>query len=240
MCLLNLHNSMAIDGTTFLEIVRPALKDGDAQSLAALVAARWQVNDLCSLLVSPNVDVRRVAAVVIGLVGDMSSAPCLLQALQDGDEQVNQMAEHGLWSIWFRSGSPHAAKPFREGVAMLGAEAYQRAVECFEEASRIDPNFGEAYNQCAIAHFFLGTWEPAIAACLKTIKCVPSHFGAICGMGHCYTQAGDLNRALECYRRALKINPRMPAITRACQRIEQRMRELNDSSGTYSFGSISV
>ncbi len=54
------------------------------------------------LLGDPDVDVRRVAAFTIGLVGDQSATACLAQALHDVDLQVNQMAEYGLMSIWFR------------------------------------------------------------------------------------------------------------------------------------------
>jgi tetratricopeptide (TPR) repeat protein len=227
---------MSSDGSTFLQAVRPALEKGDARELARVVARGWSAESLCGFLQHPNVDVRRVAAVALGLVGDMKVAPCLALALRDIDEQVTQMAEHGLWSIWFRSGNLKAAKPFREGVTMLGAEAYQKAIECFRDATRIDPDFAEAFNQCAIAHFFLAQWDESIEACRRVIAIVPAHFGAICGMGHCYTQLGDLQRALECYRKALKIHPRMPAIAKACERIEQRMREANDSSGMFLAG----
>lgn len=227
---------MPSDGSTFLANVRPALEKGDARELARVVARGWSAEQLCGFLHSPDTDVRRVTAFALGLVGDMKVVPCLSLALRDADEQTNQMAEHGLWSIWFRSGNLKAAKPFREGVTMLGAEAYQKAIECFREATRIDPEFAEAYNQCAIAHFFLAQWDDSIEQCKLAIEVVPTHFGAICGMGHCYTQLGGLKRALECYKRALKINPRMPAIVKACERIEQRMREANDSSGMFLAG----
>src|SRR5687768_10833297 len=156
---------MAIDGKTFLEVTRPVLESGDAHALAEAISKRWHVIELCQLLNHADVDVRRVAAVSIGFVGDMSTVPCLARSLRDSDEQVNHMAEHGLWSIWFRGGSPKAARPFREGIAMLGAESYQRAIECFREASRLDPDFAEAYNQCALAHFFLGQWSESIEDC---------------------------------------------------------------------------
>jgi tetratricopeptide (TPR) repeat protein len=227
---------MSSDGSTFLQAVRPALEKGDARELARVVAKGWSAESLCGFLQHPNVDVRRVAAVALGLVGDRKVVACLSLALRDIDEQVNQMAEHGLWAIWFRGCSLKAIKPFRDGTTMLGKEAYQTAIECFREAARIDPEFAEAYNQCAIAHFFLAQWNESIEACQRAIAVMPPHFGAICGMGHCYTQLGDLQKALGCYRKALKINPRMPAIVKACERIEQRMREANDSSGMFLAG----
>ena len=61
---------------------------------------------------------------------------------------------------------------------------------------------------------------------------MPCHFGAIAGMGHAYTQMGELSRALTHYRKALAINPRMPAIIGMIQRLEERQRD-NDASGVF-------
>jgi tetratricopeptide (TPR) repeat protein len=224
---------MQVDPVQFMQVVRPALASGDATRLAEEVRSRWTPRQLCGLLGHPKTDIRRVTAITLGLVGDRGCVGCLARALHDEDEQVNQMAEHGLWSIWFRSGKPAASKPFSDGVALLCAESYPQAMEKFEEAFRIDPNFAEAYNQCAIAHFFLGEWEPSIRDCERTIKLMPSHFGAVSGMGHCYAQVGELKKALQCYRRALAINPRMPAIARAVRRLQAKLRAENDSSGIY-------
>ncbi len=225
---------ISVDPKEFLEVTLPALRSGDAAALAQAVRVRWKARELCPLLRNADADVRRVAAVTMGLVGDMRAVSCLTGALHDPDPQVNQMAEHGLWSIWFRSGDVKAHQPFREGVAMLAAESYQAAVQCFEKATRIDPMFAEAFNQRAIAHFFLTEWELAVNCCRSTITLVPVHFGAIAGMGHCYTQLGELRRALACYQRALEINPRMSAIAQMIQRLQGHAKSDNDSSGMFS------
>lgn len=222
---------MQVNPGEFLAVVRPALETGDAARLAEEVRQRWTPRQLCSLLGSRDLDVRRVTAVTLGLVGDSTCVGCLARALHDDDDQVNQMAEHGLWSIWFRAGSPAAAKPFSRGVQNLCAEDYRAATAEFDEATRIDPEFAEAYNQCAIAHFFLGEWRESLADCERAVRLMPSHFGAISGMGHCYAHLGDLPAALRCYRRAVAINPRMPAIERAIERLQLKLS--NDSSGMF-------
>lgn len=214
---------MNIDPKQFLAVVRSPLEAGNAEELAEAVLGRWKPKQVCELLSAPEVDVRRVAAVTLGLVGDRSCVGCLTRALQDEDEQVNQMAEHGLWAIWFRSGDARASLPFREGVAMISTEAYEQAIDRFREAIRIDPDFAEAYNQCGIARFFMGHWRDSIEDCKQTLLRQPGHFGAAAGMGHSYTHLGDLHRALDCYRRAVTINPNMPAIARAIERLECKL-----------------
>ncbi len=222
-----------LDADVFLKLVMPALKTGDARALAELVTARWTPSQLGPMLRDPDVDVRRVAAVTLGLVGSMEVVPPLLDALRDHDEQVNQMAEHGLWSIWFRACTDAAAKPFKQGVSLLVEEDYAAALVHFKRAIRLDPNFAEAYNQCAIAHFFLAQYEDSLYACSTAVKRVHGHFGAIANMGHSYTQMGELAKALRCYRKALRINPRMTAIESAIERLEQRYQDVNDESGEY-------
>ena len=221
-----------IETLEFLRIVKPALKVGDPAMLAKAVQVRWRPSEICRLLRDHDNDVRRVAAVTLGLIGDMQSVPSLTRALRDEDEQVNQMAEHGLWSIWFRSGDPKAAKPFRQGVSLLASESFDRAITEFHLATQIDPTFAEAYNQCAIAHYFLGQWKAAIADCRRTIRLVPAHFGAIAGMGHGYAQFSDLAEALRCYRWAMRINPRMTAIASAIEHLEDNLHD-RDSSGEF-------
>lgn len=229
-----------VDPAEFLKLTVPALRSGDAAALAQMVRLRWKARDLCPLLRNANTDVRRVAAVTLGLVGDMRVVSCLTGALHDSDLQVNQMAEHGLWSIWFRSGAVDSHQPFREGVAMLAAESYPQAVQCFIKATQIDPQFAEAFNQQAIALFFMTEWEQAINCCRSAITLIPVHFGAIAGMGHCYTQLGELRRALACYRRALEINPRMPAIQQMIQRLEGHAKSDNDSSGMFTVDHFAI
>ena len=222
----------SIDAVGFLDVVRPALAGGDAQALARAVEVRWTPKQLCPLLRDPKADVRRVVAFTLGLIGDESAVGCLIRALHDNDWRVNQMAEHALWSIWFRSCDPQAATSFRQGIKLLEAESYAQAIDCFKLAASVDRHFAEAYNQCALAHFFLSQWRPAIKDALQAVKRTPIHFGALCTIGHCFTQLGEYEPAVQFYRRALRINPRMVGITRAVELISLKLQKMCDSSGT--------
>ena len=215
--------SDSIDSTCFLQTVSPLLAGGDASVLASAVSARWRPTQLKGLLDDRDVEVRRIAAVTIGLVGGREAIDWLVAALHDVDEQVNRMAEHGLWAIWFRCGSPEAAGPFRRGMAMIAAERYPEAIACFDESSAIDPTFAEASNQCAIAHWFLYQWQQAIADCQRSLTIEPRHFGSLASLGHCYAQLGQLHRALDCYQRAMRINPRMDGVRAAVNRLDSHV-----------------
>jgi len=218
----------APDPQEFIRVVKPLLCDGNADALARTVRQRWTADELCGLLAEDDVDVRRVTAMTLGFVGDASNQRCLARALHDEDEQVNRMAEHGLWSIWFRSGSDDATPLFQQGVTQLEKEQYEESVALLERASEVDPDFAEAYNQLAFANYFLSRWDATLKRCRQTIERVPIHFGAIAGMGHTYAQMGELACALRCYRHALLVNPRMHAIRGAVKRLEKVVPDLPD------------
>jgi tetratricopeptide (TPR) repeat protein len=220
---------IAIDPNEFLSVVRPALKQQDVKGLAHGVRTRWRNDQVRGLLTHGDVDVRRTAALVMSLIGDMSDAPTLTCALQDNDEQVNQLAEDALWSIWFRACKGGAYKPFHEGLDHIARESYAQAIACFAKAQTLDRTFAESYNQCAIAHYFGGDWDASLDQCRRAVKLIPTHFGAILGMGHCFAQLGQLSKATTCYRHALWINPRMPAIARTLDRVREQMRGVDDA-----------
>lgn len=223
-----------IDVNELLKVVRPELVHGDPAALAQAVQMRWRPRQLTQLLRHNQTEVRQVAALALGLIGDASNISSLTRALHDDDWRVNQMAEYALWSIWFRSSDPKAADPFREGIKFLAAESHEKAIEQFLEATQIDPTFAEAFNQCALAYYCLDQWGPAIHVTRQAIALVPMHFGAFAGMGHCYTHLDDIERAVQCYRRALRINPRMPAIANAIDQLSAKLQDLCNSSGQHS------
>jgi len=223
-----------IDAQEFLDVVRPALSRCDAPALAQAVKNRWRTREIISLLHHDDADVRRTAAIAVGFVGDLSCVGALTRALHDDDWQVSELAENALWSIWFRSGAPATSEPFCQGVSLMAEEDYAGAIRCFHQAMRIDPNFAEAHNQCAIAHFLLSQWKESVTCSRRAIQLVPSHFGAFASLGHTYVELENLEKAVQCYHRALRINPRLQPIARALQSLEAALRDRGDSSGIYT------
>lgn len=229
-----------IDAGEFLRTVRPALEEGDADALAYLVSKYWTVAQICRFLTDTSDAVRGAAALSLGAVGDHSHVSDLMRCLRDDDPHLAELAEHAILSIWFRGGSSQAAVVFKNAMHHLERESYEMAIDCFQAATHIDPGFAEAFNQCAIAHFFVNDYQSAIRCHCRAVKLVPLHFLAIAGIGHCYAQSGDLTKAQYCYQRALRINPNMPKVAGALARINKRLGALNDASGAFNVEAMMV
>jgi tetratricopeptide (TPR) repeat protein len=213
-----------IDSDQFIRIVRPGLEQRDADGLARLVKEHWTEDQLCELLTNGTVDARKVVCLTLGLVGCTGCCNCLCAALCDEDPVIRELAEHALWSIWFRCGSPEALGQFKRGLELMDQNEYRRALTAFGWAIEADPEFAEAYSQRGIAHYMLEDWHAALADCRKATRLNPIQFGAHAGMGHCYAQLGKLVEAARCYRGALSVNPNMHAVAGALEEIESRIK----------------
>ena len=215
----------AIDPTAFVGAIRPFLAAGNAAGLAGLLRSRWTPDGIANLLAFPDADTRKVAALSLALVGGRSAVDPLCHGLSDTDPMVHQMAEHALWSIWFRLGAvPAANDDLCRGARLLADREFARAIGRFDAALSADPAFAEAYNQRAIAHYLRDEYVASIADCRRATALMPCHFGAWAGLGHCHLHLGELDDALVAYRRALSVHPHMPAVREAAAEICRRLR----------------
>ncbi|MBV8781129.1 MAG: tetratricopeptide repeat protein [Phycisphaerae bacterium] len=196
-----------IDANEFILLVQPFLLRNDADGLVALLKSRWTRPQLNNLLESTVVDARKVAAMCLGLVGGECALKSLTKLLADPDPVVHQMAEHSMWSIWFRLGDGTANDHLARGAQSLEKKDFVCALRHFDRAIEISPNFAEPYNQRAILHYLRDQFHESIDDCRRAIDRMPCHFGAWAGMGHCHANLGDAQHAIECYRHALTINP---------------------------------
>lgn len=215
--------SPAVDPDDFVRAVEPVLERKDLPGLLSLLKSRWTARQIVALLVGPHRDARKVAALSLSLVGCKECLPALAEQLKDPDPMVNQMAEHAIWSIWFRGGSDEANHHLCRGAKAIDRGDYEHAITHFDEALQITPDFPEAYNQRALAEYLLERYSSSIADCRKVVKLMPIHFGAWAGLGHCYAHQGELAAAVECYEKALAINPHMCHVREAIEELKPKI-----------------
>jgi tetratricopeptide (TPR) repeat protein len=214
-----------IDADEFLAQLQPVLSSGNLQHAMECVQVRWTSCQVTTLLKDPSADVRKVAALALSLVGDRRAVLPLAIALHDADPMVTQVAEHALWSIWFRLGKPSSVRLVHCGVHHLQHNNRCCAIERFTQAIQDDPAFSEAYNQRAIAWYLSEHFDKAIADCKSALVLMPQHFGAMSGLGHCHAHLGQWRQAKHCYRLALAIHPRLEGTQASLDQIDRLLHE---------------
>ena len=166
-----------IDPAKFVAAVTPLLERKDPTALFLLLKSNWQPEQIRQLLRGPSSDAKKMAIVALGLVGQFCCIEELALQLRDPDPVVCDMAEHALWSIWFRGGStPEANRLVCRGSRAMNSRDYQASIQFLSAAIQIDPNFPEAYNQRAIAYYLSERYAQSIGDCNRTIKRMPYHF----------------------------------------------------------------
>jgi tetratricopeptide (TPR) repeat protein len=138
---------------------------------------------------------------------------------------VRALAEHSVWQVWSRSGDTEA-----DGLLQIGIEQMNRgdgpaAVETFTKVIQRKPDFAEAWNKRATVYFLMGEHEKSLRDCDEVMKRNPVHFGALAGYGQLYLQLDQLERALEYFRRALRVNPNLGAVRQIIPQLEQLLTE---------------
>ena len=193
--------------------------------LMQLLQDQYSRDQIVELLGCSESSAQKVALLAVGLVGGKCCIEEVSRHLKNVDPVVNQLAEHALWSIWLRCGkSCEANRAIAQGTHALDRRDFALAITHFDQAISLDPDFAEAYNQRAIARFLMDEYALSACDCRKTVRRMPCHFGAWAGMGHCETHLGRLDEAVNCYAKALEINPHLQGIRQALHELQRRRK----------------
>jgi tetratricopeptide (TPR) repeat protein len=208
----------------FVASVKPLIEASDLEGLFSHLRCNWTADQITSLLSCRDADARKVALLALSLVGRRCCIPALAERLRDRDSMTNQMAEHALWSIWFRCGTSPANSELAQGAQCLTKRDFQRAMEHFNRAVELCPDFAEAYNQRAIAWYLLEEYDRSARDCQRAVELMPCHFGAWAGLGHCHAHRGQIVEAIKSYQRALQVNPHLDGIAQAVAELREHLR----------------
>jgi tetratricopeptide (TPR) repeat protein len=211
----------AIEPASFVSAVRPLLESNNLSGLVQTLEQHYNCGQIARLVNQCSCDARKVGLLCLAMVGGRDCIDTIVPQLANPDRVINEMAEHALWSIWFRLGTPAANAVLAKGCRELARRNLSTAVACFDQAIECDRTFAEAYNQRAILRFMQDRYEESIADCRKAVRLMPCHFGALAGIGHCFLHLGQLPHARRAYERALAINPHLSGLRETLAEIQQ-------------------
>ena len=188
-------------------------------------SSHYTTGTLQRLARHPCREVRRAAVLAIGFLGDYDANHTLGCALLDDDRTVRTLAENSIRTVWARAGTDTDRQELgviiRLNSAQVHKEAIVRATNLIERA----PWFAEAWHQRAVAYVATGRLIESIRDCHQALEINPYHFVAATSMGQTYLQLDNPVSALECFRRALRLNPDLEGVRAQVVRLTRMVED---------------
>jgi len=168
---------------------------------------------------------RAEAVVWIAAHGRPADDEILLQRLTDESPLVRNVAEQGLWLFWSRSGDETIDALMAKGVEEMQARRLKESIATFSEVIRRKPAFAEGWNKRATVFYLVGDFRRSLADCDEVMKRNPYHFGALAGYGQIYFQLEQYSKAIDYWKRALRVNPNMAGVESSIKGTEALLAE---------------
>jgi tetratricopeptide (TPR) repeat protein len=204
------------------------LVDGESGSFVRATTQRYTVGTLERLALYGPRDARRAAALSLGLIADYQSNATLGKCLSDSDRGVRLLAENGIRDLWVRDGTVGHRRILINLVRLNCAGQFESVIRKATKLIEEVPWFAESWNQRAIAYFQACEFRDSANDCQQTLELNPYHYGAAVGMGQCYLELNDGWAALECFRRALRLNPGLEAVRLQVDHLQRALEEPKD------------
>jgi tetratricopeptide (TPR) repeat protein len=134
----------------------------------------------------------------------------LLSALAASpDETAGSAIEARIRTLWMQRATPAVTLLIARGQRNMEAEAFGDAVEDFDAALTLQPDFADAWLMRAQALSALGDNTAALQDVRQVLVLEPRHFGALAMLSRLQEQAGDLAGALRAMQAAVALHPHM-------------------------------
>jgi tetratricopeptide (TPR) repeat protein len=137
------------------------------------------------------------------------------------DEESAKYVEGRIWALWLASTSDTANLLMGRVKSATEAKDYDLAIKLLNSVIDMRPDYIEAWNRRATIYYTKKEFGRAMEDIHEVLAREPRHFGALSGLGIILQEIGDEKHALEVFRRALAIHPRL-------ERIPDLVKKLTD------------
>jgi tetratricopeptide (TPR) repeat protein len=148
----------------------------------------------------------------------------LFEALKVAPDDVSAKAiERHIWAHWFVSRSDTANLLMLRVRTAIEAKDTDLAIKLLDGIVKIKPDYIEAWNRRATIYYTRKDYGRSLADIREVLKREPRHFGALMGLGLIMQDLGDDKQALEVYRRAIAIYPKLPRIPDLVKTLQEKV-----------------
>ena len=148
----------------------------------------------------------------------------LFGALKIAPDDVTAKAiEERIWALWTASRSDTTTILMTRVAAAVEQKDLDLAIKLLDAVVKIKPGYVEAWNRRATIYYMKKDYGHALADIREVLKREPRHFGALSGLGLILQDVGDDKQALEVYRRALAVYPRLQRIPDLVKTLQEKV-----------------
>lgn len=184
------------------------------RALAALVLAF-----LLAVPARAEVDDRPVLTPRI--ISDMSLDDLFTRLVENAGNPIGGRIEQEILRRFNHSGSATADLLLSWAVAAIERKDYKHALDILDQAIAFKPDFAEAWNKRATVNYLIDDYSASLADIRETLMLEPRHFGALAGFGMILVGLDRKPEAVQVFKRALQINPRLDEIKQQMEKLEK-------------------
>lgn len=137
------------------------------------------------------------------LFGALKAAP---------DETSAKHVEARIWAIWSATPSDTAALLMARARLAMEGQKLDVALKLLDTVVKLRPDYIEGWNRRATVYYLKNDYVHSLEDIRQVLVREPRHFGALAGLGMIMQEYGDEKHALEAFRQALAVNPRLEKI----------------------------
>ncbi len=208
---------------------RRYLSSADSPRYAADVNEFYSVSTLTMLLIRGDVELRRAAALAMGMLGDHASIEPLGRALADPDRGVRLAADDSFRALLIRDAAPLHHQQLLKVMHLNDGGEYAGALAPSMILVDHAPLYAEAHHQLAICWHGLDNFSQAEAAYIACLWHCRYHYPAWQGLARCRLMLGESEGAIEALKRCCQICPDMESARLQIRAIQRRLRRASDS-----------
>ena len=139
------------------------------------------------------------------------------------DDITAKAVEERIWALWTASRSDTITLLMSRVQAATEAKDIDLAITLLDVVIKIKPKYVEAWNRRATIYYMKKDYGHALADIREVLRREPRHFGALSGLGLIMQDIGDDKQALEVYRRALAVYPRLQRIPDVVKTLQEKI-----------------
>jgi tetratricopeptide (TPR) repeat protein len=148
------------------------------------------------------------------LFGALKAAP---------DDDSAKAVEGRIWALWSVSGSDTVDLLMIRAKAAADGKDYSLAVRLLGSVIELQPKYVEAWNRRATVYFLKHDYSDALADIREVLALEPRHFGALSGLGVILEEVGDEKHALEAFRKAQEVYPRLNGVAEQVKTLKEKV-----------------